>query len=69
MTLAIGHYDFRQQSVVLDCVRESKPPFSPEAVVQEFSQTLKNYRVSELRGDRYCKCSIMSRSPSRVGAV
>ena len=38
---------------VLDCVREIRPPFSPEAVVQEFSDLLRMYRVSTIRGDRY----------------
>jgi hypothetical protein len=38
---------------VLDLIRERKPPFSPEAVVQEFAATLKNYGVHEVTGDRY----------------
>ena len=31
-TLAIGHFDHGKQSVVTDCLREAKPPFSPEIV-------------------------------------
>jgi hypothetical protein len=36
MTLAIAHRD-RNGHAVLDAVRERRPPFSPEAVVTEFS--------------------------------
>lgn len=50
-TLAITH---REGDIgVLDCLREVRPPFSPESVVQEFAQTLKAYRVSKVTGDRY----------------
>ena len=51
MTLAISHRDAGR--VVLDLVRERKPPFSPEAVVQEFADVLKSYRSSTVAGDRY----------------
>jgi hypothetical protein len=51
MTLAIAH---REDDVaVLDLVRERRAPFSPEAVVSEFAETLKAYRVTQMRGDRY----------------
>jgi hypothetical protein len=51
MTLAIGH---REDSVaILDAVRESKPPFSPENVVSEFAALLKSYGISTVTGDRY----------------
>jgi hypothetical protein len=32
--------------VVIDALRERKPPFSPDAVVDEFAELLKSYRVS-----------------------
>ncbi|MEZ0002057.1 hypothetical protein [Sinorhizobium fredii] len=51
MTLAIGHNE--GERVVLDCMREKKPPFSPEAVVAEFVETLARYRITEVEGDRY----------------
>ncbi len=51
MTLAIGHR--KEEACVLDAVRERKPPFSPEAVVKEFSDLLKRYQVSQVSGDRY----------------
>ncbi|ANL55083.1 hypothetical protein AMC82_CH03925 [Rhizobium phaseoli] len=51
MTLAIGHKEGERN--ILDCVREHKPPFSPESVVAEFADTLAKYRVREVEGDRY----------------
>ncbi len=50
-TLAIAHRE--GNSCVLDCVREVRPPFSPEAVTAEFVAVLRNYRVSKVCGDRY----------------
>jgi hypothetical protein len=44
MTLAISHHDGNRP--ILDCVLERKAPFNPDAVVWEFSQTLKSYRIS-----------------------
>jgi hypothetical protein len=40
MTLAIAHMEHRnnEKVVVLDAVRERRPPFSPEGVVDEFCQ-------------------------------
>jgi hypothetical protein len=50
-TLAIAH---REKEVgVLDCIREIKPPFSPEAVVSEFAELLKSYGINTVLGDRY----------------
>jgi hypothetical protein len=51
MVLAIAHD--RDGMAVLDLVRECRPPFSPEAVVEQFSSTLKSYRITELTGDRW----------------
>jgi hypothetical protein len=51
MTLAIAHAD--GDTAVLDCLRERKPPFSPEAVVQEFAETIRSYGLSGVSGDRY----------------
>ena len=31
---------------MLDCVREIRPPFSPDTVVEEFAALLKSYGVS-----------------------
>jgi hypothetical protein len=46
MTLAIGHCE-------TNCVREVRPPFSPDAVVEEFAVLLKAYNVSRVMGDAY----------------
>lgn len=51
MTLAITHRE--ADRIVLDAVRERKPPFSPESVVEEFCGLLKAYKLSTVTGDRY----------------
>ena len=51
MTLAIGHRE--DDVVVLDALRERRPPFSPEDVVSEFAELLKSYHISKIAGDRY----------------
>lgn len=55
MTLAIGHAEERDgaTTVVLDCIRERRPPFSPEDVTAEFCALLGTYRVESVVGDRY----------------
>lgn len=50
-TLAIAHHE--KQNAVIDCVRAVKPPFSPEAVVDEFATLLKAYRINQVTGDAY----------------
>jgi hypothetical protein len=52
-TLCVGHYLYDQQAVVIDALRETKPPFSPEAVVDEFATLLESYGVSRITGDKY----------------
>jgi hypothetical protein len=52
MTLAIGHCESTGVAV-LDCVREVRPPFSPDAVVEEFAALLKSYGISRVMGDAY----------------
>lgn len=51
MTLAVAHRE--GERAILDCVREVKPPFSPESVVAEFCADLKRYRLATARSDRY----------------
>jgi hypothetical protein len=57
MTIAIAHSEFMKETdrdvAVLDCTREIRAPFSPEAAVNEFVEILKRYRVDSVRGDRY----------------
>jgi hypothetical protein len=52
-TLAISHYVPSSQTVVVDLVREAKPPFSPETICQQFAEVLKTYRLNRLVSDRY----------------
>jgi hypothetical protein len=51
MTLAIAHK--QDNRVILDLVREWRPPFSPESVVGECADLLKTYGVTKVVGDRY----------------
>jgi hypothetical protein len=51
MTLGIAHRE--GETLVLDCLRESKPPFNPDSVVQEFAETLKRYGLTSVTGDKY----------------
>jgi hypothetical protein len=51
MTLAVAHRE--DERVVLDLVRERRPPFSPEDVVKEFTETLRRYAITSVHGDRY----------------
>jgi hypothetical protein len=51
MTMAIGH--LADRIAVVDCVREIRPPFSPESVVSDFAVLLRTYRIGKVFGDRY----------------
>jgi hypothetical protein len=54
MTLAIAHKTTRpDERVIVDAVREVRPPFSPSAVVDDFAVLLKSYRISKVVGDHY----------------
>jgi hypothetical protein len=37
----------------LDLIRERRPPFSPEAVTEEFAKLIRSYRCTKVYGDRY----------------
>jgi hypothetical protein len=52
MTLAVAHNEAPDR-VVLDCLREIRPPFSPESAVGEFAATLAQYKIARVTGDRY----------------
>jgi hypothetical protein len=51
MTLAIAHKE--GDMAVVDLIREVRPPFSPETIVDDFCVVLKQYRISKVVGDRY----------------
>jgi hypothetical protein len=52
-TLALAHKDKTTSMGVLDCIREVKPPFSPEQVAQDFAATLKSYGLTKAMSDKY----------------
>jgi hypothetical protein len=52
-TMCVGHMPYAQETIVVDCLREARPPFSPEAVVKEYSDLFKSYGISTIFGDRY----------------
>ena len=49
--LAISHKS--NDRIIIDAIREVRPPFSSDAVVHDFAALLKSYRVSRVTGDRY----------------
>ena len=51
MTLAIGHRE--NGLIIVDALRESKPPFIPTQVVKEFSSLMRSYGIRRVTGDRY----------------
>lgn len=54
-TLAIAHREMQHESerIVLDCVRTVAPPFDPETVVGSMCDTLREYGLQKVVGDRY----------------
>lgn len=50
-TLAIAHREGDQ--IVIDAVRAIKPPFSPEATIDELAELVRQYRISQVTGDRW----------------
>jgi hypothetical protein len=52
-TLCVGHIEFNKETVVIDALREVRPPFSPEAVTFDFAAVLKSYRLYAVTGDRF----------------
>jgi hypothetical protein len=49
--LAVAHTEGKTQ--ILDLIRERKPPFSPEAVTEEYAKVIRSYRCTKVYGDRY----------------
>ena len=50
-SMAVCHKE--HDVVVLDCIREISPPFSPESAVKELAATLQRYRIKKVAGDKY----------------
>lgn len=51
MSLAIAHAE--EDRAVLDAIRERRPPFSPQAVVEDFAAILRTYGVTRVTSDRF----------------
>lgn len=51
--MAIAYKDKTTSMGVLACVREVKPPFSPEQVAQDFASTLKSYGLTKAMSDKF----------------
>ena len=51
MTMAIAHAE--GERILIDLIREAKPPFSPESVAQEFAETFLAYGITTIEGDRF----------------
>jgi hypothetical protein len=51
-TLAVGHLE-GDGIAVLDAIREVRPPFSPDAAVEEFATLMKSYGIARVHGDFY----------------
>jgi hypothetical protein len=49
--LSVAHRE--GQSVVVDLVRERRPPFMPSQVIDEFIPLLKSYRIGKVTGDKW----------------
>jgi len=50
-TLAIAHAE--SEVAILDCIREVRPPFSPDDVVADFAALCRSYWVHGVTGDCY----------------
>ena len=48
---AISHRE--GDRIIVDCLRERRPPFSPSAVIEELVPLLRSYRISRVVGDRW----------------
>jgi len=66
---AIAHFEAKSETVVVDCVKEIAPPFSPDSATAEIVDLLRAYRIGEIRGDRYAGSWPEERFAARGGIV
>jgi hypothetical protein len=52
-TAAVAHIDPATKHVIIDAVREKRPPFSPEQSVGELAMFFKSYRIRKITMDRW----------------
>jgi hypothetical protein len=55
LALAVAHLDEASDKIILDSVREWKPPFSPTAVLMQVAEHCRRYNINTIIGDRYVK--------------
>jgi hypothetical protein len=53
LALSICHFDEKENKVIVDLVREWKPPFSPSAAMKELAGIVHAYGVHTVIGDRW----------------
>jgi hypothetical protein len=51
MTVCVTHKE--GEKVIVDAIREVKPPFSPEVVAADFATLLTSYRIRSVVGDKW----------------
>jgi hypothetical protein len=66
-TLAIAHKDTASDLIVLDCLKEVRPPFSPAVIVEQYSELLKRYGITLAIGDKYAGEWV--REPFRLAGI
>jgi hypothetical protein len=49
--MAISHKE--GDRIIIDCLREKRPPFKPSNVIEEFTPLLRTYRINKVVGDRW----------------
>ena len=49
--LAVGHK--AKDQIIIDCVREIRPYFSPAAAVEDLASVVKSYKIAKVVGDHY----------------
>jgi hypothetical protein len=55
-TLCIGHHDHEvKDRIIVDAVREWRPPFNPETVVKACAELMRGYGVRAVIADSYAK--------------
>jgi hypothetical protein len=54
-TLAIGHRQYSDSPIIIDAVREIRPPFNSDDAVRQFAEVLRLYRCGTVVGDQYAK--------------
>ena len=50
-TISVAHRE--GELTVIDCVRGTRPPFDPHEVTKDYAALCRDYRVTQVRGDRY----------------